>query len=142
MAKSYIFDALKKEEKRNLLSSVTLRVVCTKGELEYSMIPKEDRTLGDKLAFFQSVVNSLRIHDFGANSQAMFRALYKQGILFDHTQAALNDGDTNPHADYRTWQEIADSPPKKKKKKMTELDFLDMWLVPDKPQHMKEKDNA
>lgn len=136
----YIYDALKKEEKRNLLSIVPLRVLCTKGELEYDMIPNKDRTVADKLSYYQSIINSLRVHDFGDRTQMLFTALYKQGVLFDHTEAALCDGNLNPHADQRSWKEIATAPVKgKTKKTITQLDFLDMWLVPDKPQYMKEK---
>jgi len=146
MGNTYNWDGMKDEEKKHLLYTVPLRVLSTVCEVDYQGIPVEVRTVADKLQFFQGVVNSLRIHDFGDASQDLFEALYKQGVLFDHTRAALDDGDCNRYADQRTWKEIADEPPSGKKKRVPidpqSVEFFDLWLIPDKPEWIKERDRV
>ena len=146
MGEQYNWDGLEDDQKRNLLHSVPLRVLSTLSEVDYQCIPVEVRSVSDKLEFFQGIVNSLRIHDFGDASQDLFQALYKQGVLFDHTRAALTDGDVNKYADRRTWKEIADEPPtgkvKGKSPDALSMDFADQWLIPDKPEWLKEKERV
>jgi hypothetical protein len=141
--KQYNFDVLDKTEKCNLLRMAPLRVLDTLPELEYAFIPADERTMADKIDFYQGVVSSLRIHDYGERTQKLFQILYKQGILFDHTRAALDDGDINPHGDPRSWREIADTPPRGAKKKQldpSDIEFYNQWLIPDKPEWMKRKE--
>ena len=145
MAENYDFDALDEKEKNNLLNNAPLRVLDTLAELEFQFIGEDERTMADKVTFYQGVVSSLRIHDYGEKTQQLFYALYKQGILYDHTRAALDDGDINPHGDPRSWKEIADTPPKGTKKKQLapeDIEFLNQWLIPDKPQWMKDKEKS
>lgn len=120
-----------KEEGKIIITS--LRAVNNKGELEYAFSKK---SLTDTIAYCQYLINSHRIHDKGAETQQRIKALYDQGILFDHTKAAIADDDENWESKKKlTKEEIMAEPVKVKKERVLE----DMWICP-KPKKKGERD--
>lgn len=126
------------QEELDALDRVPLRVLCVKKELDYWL--KSDRGVADKLEMLQSIVNNLRIYDYGKKTQKVCQELFKQGVLYDHTKAALEDDDENPWSKRkRSKKEIMEEPVKGKKKEEKDIGWFQRNFIAPKEKEKKEK---
>lgn len=125
------------EEYLALLDKVPMRVCDITPELDYWF--KKEPDLSDKIEMMQGLLRTLRIYDYGSKIQKRCKLLYEQGILFDHSEGGIVEGEAVKRKDKRTKEEIMDEPTPEKEKEKKDIHWFAKNFISPKPK--KESSN-